>query len=122
MFITTPYLDEAERSSRVGLLSRGRLMAAQTPSYLRSRMNGDFFEILCDDARRAASVLRQSAPPSLLGVNTYGDRLRVKIEKGKSCTEVCRAIRQKGILIHSHRQTSPNLEDVYLEMTKEEAQ
>ncbi len=35
VFITTAYLDEAERTNRVGLMYRGRLIACDTPAALR---------------------------------------------------------------------------------------
>ena len=35
VFVTTAYLDEAERANRVGLLHRGRLIACDTPEALR---------------------------------------------------------------------------------------
>ena len=40
ILLTTPYLDEAERCHRVGLLRDGRLLAVDTPAGLRSRLKG----------------------------------------------------------------------------------
>ncbi len=39
--MSTPYLDEAERSSRVGLIAGGRLVAADTPQAVKALMRGD---------------------------------------------------------------------------------
>jgi ABC-2 type transport system ATP-binding protein len=41
VFITTAYLDEAERTNRVGLMHRGRLIACDTPEALRRLAPGE---------------------------------------------------------------------------------
>ena len=59
--MATPYMDEAERCSRVGLLAGGRLLAADTPANIKLLMRGTIVEIVAADIRRAFSVLRSSA-------------------------------------------------------------
>ena len=51
--MATPYLDEAERCSRVALLHEGQLLALDTPDALRAALPGAVFEIIADDHRRA---------------------------------------------------------------------
>ena len=49
--LTTPYMDEAERCSRVGLMDHGCLLMADTPHGLKSHMRGTILEIICDQPR-----------------------------------------------------------------------
>src|SRR6186997_1765339 len=51
--MATPYLDEAERCSRVVLLHEGRLLADDTPDALRAAMTGALFEVIVADHRQA---------------------------------------------------------------------
>ncbi len=44
--MATPYLDEAERCSRVALLHEGRLLALDTPNHLRAAFQGDVIEVI----------------------------------------------------------------------------
>ncbi len=58
IFVSTAYLDEAERCNRLGLMHRGRLLACGTPQEVKSLMRGTIFEIRCDRTaprRRGAS-------------------------------------------------------------------
>ena len=71
--MSTPYLDEAERATRVGLMSNGRLMAVETPARIRAAMEGSVMEIVCADTRRASAVLRGAG--GLREVQLFGDRL-----------------------------------------------
>ena len=62
--MATPYLDEAERCSRVALLHEGRLLALDTPAALRAAFPGAILEVIVDDHRRATEVLGACPPCS----------------------------------------------------------
>ena len=53
IFVSTAYLDEAERCNRVGLIHRGRLLACGTPDEVKKLMRGTILEIRTDEPRRA---------------------------------------------------------------------
>ena len=53
ILMTTPYLDEAERASRVALMNHGQILIADTPQAIRKQMKGQLFEIVTPDIRRA---------------------------------------------------------------------
>src|SRR5262245_9188423 len=58
ILMSTPYLDEAERCSRVALVDRGRLLALDAPGNLRSSLPGTLVEVVVDDPRAAHDRLR----------------------------------------------------------------
>jgi ABC-type antimicrobial peptide transport system ATPase subunit len=45
VLVSTPYLDEAERFSRVALMHEGRIIACDTPQDLRSQIRGELIEV-----------------------------------------------------------------------------
>src|SRR5215831_10153155 len=53
IFVTTAYLDEAERCDRVGLMDRGRLVCCDSPDALRRQMQENWYEVRAGDQRRA---------------------------------------------------------------------
>src|SRR6266550_5252585 len=57
ILMSTPYLDEAERCSRVALLHHGRLLAMDAPAALRTTLPGRLFEVIAPDHRKVARVL-----------------------------------------------------------------
>src|SRR3972149_5830677 len=71
--MSTPYLDEAERCTRVALMNKGKVMVVDTPQNIRNQMLGEVVEIVCDQIRTAASVLK--AGGRVRDVQAIGDRL-----------------------------------------------
>ena len=57
IFVSTAYLDEAERASRIGLVHKGRLLAAGTPAEVKKLMSEAILEIRCSEPRRATGLL-----------------------------------------------------------------
>src|SRR6266436_1290442 len=51
VFVTTAYLDEAERCNHLGLMDRGRLIRYDTPAGLKSHMANTWYEVRSADAR-----------------------------------------------------------------------
>src|SRR2546422_1043400 len=78
IFVSTPYMDEAERASRVGLMNRGRLIACDDPGALKASMHGEILEIVAEPKATAKQVLRGHALVHSLEV--FGDRLHVLVD------------------------------------------
>jgi ABC-2 type transport system ATP-binding protein len=119
VLLTTPYLDEAERCHRVGMLQSGRLLVADTPAALRSRLAGTLLEIVCSEVRRAFAVLKES---SLVGeVQIFGDRLNVLVaDPALTAEQVLERLRGEGIEILGWRAIQPRLENVFIALMKGE--
>ncbi len=115
--MTTPYMDEAERCSRVGLLSGGRLLAADTPQGIRGLMRGTVVEIVCPDIRRAFAVLR--GVPGVDEVQLFGDRLNAVVQDpGQGLPRIEAALSAAGIPVLQRRALAPSLENVFISVTE----
>jgi ABC-2 type transport system ATP-binding protein len=118
ILLTTPYLDEAERCSRVGLLDRGHLLTVDTPDALREGEPGVLVEIVAEPRRRAAEALRER--DDVGDVDVFGQRLHVRLpgtvaERGEErAEELAGLLRQAGITVHTSRPSTPTLEDVFI--------
>ena len=118
ILLTTPYLDEAERCTRVGFLDRGQLLTVDTPDALRAGEPGVLVEVVADPRRRAVEVLR--AARGVAEVDTFGQRLHVTLptsSPGSGQEEADRLadrLREAGISVHSSRPSTPSLEDVFI--------
>ncbi|GLH72484.1 ABC transporter ATP-binding protein [Geothrix limicola] len=111
IFVSTAYLDEAERCNRIGLLHRGRLMACDTVDGVKGLLQGALLEVRCDSPRRAAILLRAT---DLGGVALFGDRIHVlvpDIDQGRLSIEA--VLRAEGIPCHGLQVIEPSLEDVF---------
>ncbi|HUI09673.1 MAG TPA: ABC transporter ATP-binding protein [Bacteroidota bacterium] len=113
--MTTPYLDEAERCTRVGLMNRGSLMRVDTPAALKSLMRGEILELVCDRVRDAAAVLRRVRAAG--EVQAFGDRVHVVVESAAAHRrELLAALEREGIRVAGERRIEPSLENVFISL------
>jgi ABC-2 type transport system ATP-binding protein len=118
--MSTPYMDEAERASRVGLLAGGRLIAADTPAAVKRLMRGTVVEIVCPEIRRAFGILK--ALPGVREVQLFGDRLNAVVDRpDDEVPRIEAALAGEGIPVVAERRLSPSLENVFISITESAA-
>jgi len=111
IFVSTAYLDEAERCGRVGLMHQGRLLACDTPAGVKRLMKGTLLEVRCARAREAVPVLRAARVGS---VALYGDRLHVVVADAEAGASSVRAVlHAAGFSCDQVAAAEPSLEDVF---------
>ena len=117
--VSTPYMDEAERCSRVGFLSHGKLLALGAPDELRAQFRGAIFEVLVEDRFHARDVLQTL--PFIEDVNVFGEGLHVTV-RADAVTSAESAMRStlqsSGRAVYSLRRIDPSMEDVFFQLTK----
>ncbi len=121
VLISTPYMDEASRCSRVGFMHHGRILIEGAPNEIAARMHGRVIEIVAEPRRvveRAARGL-----PQVEDVQAFGDRFHVHVEPGSGAAVMERlesGIRAAGGSVTRVRMVPPGLEDVFIEMLRSE--
>jgi ABC-2 type transport system ATP-binding protein len=112
--MATPYLDEAERCTRVALLHEGRLLALDRPDALRATMPGALFEVIVADHRQAPQILEQI--PGVAGVQMFGERAHVLIDRADAAAgdRLVPALAAAGLTVTSVRPLAASLEDVFI--------
>ncbi|MBI3620825.1 MAG: ABC transporter ATP-binding protein [Nitrospirae bacterium] len=120
IFISTAYLDEAERCNRVALLHEGGLLAYDTPARMKGLLRDTVLELRCDQSRTARELLKPV--PIFNDVVIAGDRLHLVVsaaagvERGR--TAVRERLEQAGITIHRLEAVTPSLEDLFIEIVR----
>jgi len=118
IFMSTPYLDEAERCSRVGLMNNGRLVAADTPQAVKRLIKGEVVEVVCGEIRRAFDLLK--GWPGAGEVQIFGDRLNLAVDNAeKDFPAVEARLRGAGIEVSDWRKIPPSLENVFISVTRD---
>jgi ABC-2 type transport system ATP-binding protein len=115
ILMSTPYLDEAERCSRVALLHQGRLLALDQPGRLRASVTGTLFEVIVADPRSAVQTLRAGA--ARVDAQVFGDRVHVwadESDRDRASRQIGDVLARAGIQTSSLRIITPSLEDVFI--------
>jgi ABC-2 type transport system ATP-binding protein len=112
--MSTPYLDEAERCSRVALLHGGRLLALDRPDALRAALPGALFEVIVADRARAAAALAQV--PGVSDVQFFGERAHVRVAAADATAPAWLRSRLEasGLAVEGIRPIRTSLEDVFI--------
>lgn len=113
MVVATPYMDEAERCSRVAFMDKGRMLRCGSPEELKSALGFSVFELEHDPQRDLQGLLAPMAD----GLNRFGSRLHLYLrdpEAGLKRLEA--ALRGLGIGPGSLRRIEPGMEDVFLSL------
>src|SRR5689334_5970462 len=112
VIVSTPYMDEAVRCSRLGFMHSGRLLVEGSPRELMSSMAGRVLELAAQPKNTVKAVAQ--ADPDVEDVLTFGDRfhLRVKSDAGP-LKRLPTALANAGATVDRLRPIPPSLEDVF---------
>jgi ABC-2 type transport system ATP-binding protein len=115
ILMSTPYLDEAERCSRIALLHEGKVLALDQPGRLRAGLTGTLFEVVVSSPREAIDQLAHQR--DIASAQVFGDRLHVWIDRPdrRAAEELLARVTQAaGVQASSVRPIVPSLEDVFI--------
>ncbi len=117
ILMATPYLDEAERCTRVALLHEGRLLALDHPSTLQGVLQGQLLEVIAETPRPPVEALARV--PGVADVQSFGDRAHVRLagtSQSAGADAIRMALAEQHITLTSVRPIAASLEDVFIEL------
>jgi len=117
IFISTSYMDEAERCQRVAFLDGGRLIAYEPPLQLKQKMKGTLFELVTDKSREARSFLEKDE--EVMNVSLFGEKVHFTLKDEKILEDIKIRLRNTGIEVSSLKKIEPSLEDVFIALKQE---
>ncbi|MCC7188907.1 MAG: ABC transporter ATP-binding protein [Anaerolineales bacterium] len=118
VLISTPYMDEASRCHRVGFMKNGKIIAEDTPSNLRARLNNRILELRGSPLKLIRRVAHDDR--DVEEVQAFGDRLHIRVGEKKADDVLSRlksAIRSEGGQVDELRAVNPVLEDVFIALS-----
>ena len=119
VLVSTPYMDEAERCHRVGVLYRGELLTSGAPEDLEASLPYDIVEVKARPRKEMRRVV--DSTDGILDWRPVGDRLRLTVPNTDSnAKRVIRALKsgfkRDGLEVHILRKTKTTMEDVFVHL------
>jgi ABC-2 type transport system ATP-binding protein len=118
IFVSTPYMDEAERCSRVGLMYQGRLFVCDTPARIKELVAGELFELRPSNLREGVEAVQNEV--GVLEVQTYGDLLHVFVDSVSARQgQLTQALVTAGIDVLGLRAIRPRMEEAFISLVRQ---
>ena len=119
IFVCTPYMDEAERCTQIGLIYAGKLIANGTPASVKASLPGHLLELIPSDfvpARKLATHL-----DGVLEVQSYGDKLHLFVDNvSVRKPQIEAALTDAGIHYEGFRDIEVSMEEAFISLVRKQ--
>lgn len=121
LFVTTHYMDEAERCSQVAYIYHSKLIAVGDPDDLKrlpevTPRGTHRLDVTCEHVMRGLRVVRQL--DGVLSATVFGQSMHLLVRDGFNTSKLQQKLAEVGILDIDVRPIAPSLEDVFVELTR----
>lgn len=117
VLVSTHYMQEAEHCHRVALMNRGRLIAIDAPSALKSALERPILEVRTSDTSRAAAIL--DGLEEVEDATMFGRSVHVVvIDEAAARGRIAQALEREGVELTEVRRVRPTLEDVFVSFVR----
>src|SRR5690606_34701629 len=112
LFLTTHYMDEAERCDRIAIMDHGKIIALDTPDRLKSLVGGDVITLKTSDNDAAAREIQADFG---LEPSHFDSSLRLEVTEGEAF--IPRLLQGLSVPVETISLSRPSLEDVFIRLT-----
>jgi len=117
IIVSTPYMDEADRCSRVGLMYAGKLVECDSPKKIREKLEGDIIEIQPEDWQKSLKTV--SGLSGVREAQTYGESIHLLVDSGKRrLPEIKRAMKSSRLKYRSIRIAPARMEEAFISLIR----
>lgn len=117
IFVSTPYMDEAELCTRVAFMHNGKFISCDSPQGLRKEYPYKVLELSAD----SKNIKKCLAQCPIREINAFGEKYHLIVEDAvQGMDAVRRRLGEAGIIAYSLQEIEPTLEDVFVAMAGEE--
>jgi len=119
LIVSTPYMDEAERCSQVGLMYQGQMVICDTPERIRGMTEGELIALRPSNLHRAREILQDL--PGVLELQTFGNQLRIFCRDASTAIEQIKAaLAEQEIEALDVRRTQPRMEEAFISLVRQQ--
>lgn len=115
ILVSTPYMDEADRCERVGLIYEGRLVICERPAEIRAQLPGEVLKLRPRNWRAARSTVADL--PGVYQIQTYGETLHLIVDSAdQRAGEIRSALQKAGLEILDLKPAPPRMEEAFISL------
>jgi len=120
VFVTTHYMEEAERCNKLALMYEGKLVACNTPAELKAKfLTGNLLEIECYPFVKAVELLR--TVKQVIKATLLGSLVHVIVKDVQAALPIIEnALKQTGIIVKRIEKITPKIDDVFVSLIERE--
>jgi len=116
LVLSTPYMDEAELCTRVGLMAKGSLIICDTPTQIKRQLDAELVALWPTDVRLARAALAHL--PDLREIQMYGDQLRILVDDAQSAIpRIASVLAEHHVAVRELRPTRARMEEAFVSLT-----
>ncbi len=120
IFVCTPYMDEAERCTQVGLMYAGKLIARGTPAAIKATLHGQLLELTPSDIVSARQMM--IGLEGVLEVQSYGDKLHLFVDEvSRRKPQIEAALAAAGLQHDGLREIEVRMEEAFISLIRRQA-
>ncbi len=120
VFVSTPYMDEAERCDRLALIRDGSLIGMGTPEEIVAGYPLRLLAVKGKNMYQVLKTLRRTE--GVMSCFSFGDSLHVAYNPEKTCKDrICRTLAQEGDRDCTVMETGPGIEDCFMWLSRQNA-
>ncbi len=119
LFVTTHYMEEAERCNKIGFIWEGNLVAYDTPQGIKDNFN--LYQIInlhCENINEVFKILQRHE--LIKDLTIYGDALHLAVDNANQAMPIINDfLKEHSVVIHKINTISPSIEDVFVALSKQ---
>ncbi len=117
IIVSTPYMDEADRCSQVGLIYQGKLVECDSPENIRQKIGGEFIKVVTQDWQKARELIQPLK--GVLEVQTYGEALHILVDSAnKRIGQIQKSLHKAKLDILEIRVIKPRMEEAFISLIR----
>jgi ABC-2 type transport system ATP-binding protein len=119
LFVTTHYMEEAERCNKIGFIWEGNLVAYDTPQGIKCNFKlHQIIKIQCEKMNEVFKLLQRLE--LIRDINIYGDAIHLAVDNAEAAMPILsRFLKENSIEINEINTISPSIEDVFVALSKQ---
>jgi ABC-type multidrug transport system ATPase subunit len=118
VLVSTPYMDEASRCSRIALMQDGNVMEVDSLENIIAKNNMILFALRSKEMHRLLKDLREY--PGTFSAFAFGDEHHVRLDSEEEAEQLYAYLLHRGHDLLNIRKINPEIEDVFIQLMQEQ--